>query len=845
MSIPSVEQFEKLASFYLGRHYDLASGQLKEDLLMYDAKDMCTHAMCVGMTGSGKTGLCLALLEEAAIDGIPAICVDPKGDLANLMLAFPELRPEDFKPWLEESDATRKGMSIDALASDTASKWRKGLESWGQSPDRIARYRDSVDVAIYTPGSNAGLPLTVLKSFDAPPKQVLEDADAMRERITGAASGLLTLMGINADPLLSSEHILISSILDHCWRQGRNVSVADLIGLIQRPPITRVGVLDLDSFMPPADRTKMAMQLNNLLASPAFSTWLEGESLCIRNLLYTSEGKPRLTILSIAHLNDSERMFFVTILLNELLAWMRTQSGTSSLRAMFYMDEVYGYFPPSAKPPSKPPMLTLLKQARAFGLGIMLATQNPVDLDYKGLSNIGTWFLGRLQTERDKARVLEGLEGAASQTGAAFNRGEMERLLASLGNRVFLMNNVHDDGPTVFQSRWAMSFLAGPLARDKISLLMAPRKALANAAAANGSTADGMASSNGSTGASAGPSAQAAGVGGTVKESSTAVTSSPSRPVVPTGIKEQFLAPTYRQAASTTLVYRPAIYGEGSAHYVRASASLDTWVDMKRMLHCGSGLPIDMWESSVEVNQPLDMSDDFDDQATFADLPNELRGQATYKELAKKFTDYLYRHHPITLYKCGPVSKFSPPDLTEGEARVFFTQTLRELRDLEQEKVRAKFATRAKTLERQLRVAGDRLMKEQSELKEATVNSAITIGSTILGAFFGKKLNSRANATKTSTAMRGATKATQAKSDVDRAEEAMRQLQLDLEDLNEEIRVSLDEVAVKFDVAKVELEEIIVPPRKSDLKSKPLVLVWTPWQVDAQGVASPLFSTHA
>ena len=822
MGVPSVDQFEKLASFYLGRDYDLATGKLADDLLMYDSKDLCTHAMCVGMTGSGKTGLCLALLEEAALDGIPAICVDPKGDLANLMLSFPELRPEDFQPWLDQGDATRKGMTIEALAAETAIKWRSGLESSGQTPDRIQRFRDSVDIAIYTPGSNAGLQLTVLKSFDAPPPQLLDDADAMRERVTGAASGLLTLMGINADPLLSPEHILISSILDHCWRQGRNVTVADLIGLIQRPPITRVGVMDLDSFMPPADRAKIAMQLNNLLASPAFSTWLDGESLSIQRLLYTPEGKPRLTILSISHLSDSERMFFVTIFLNELLAWMRTQSGTSSLRAMFYMDEIYGYFPPSAKPPSKPPMLTLLKQARAFGLGIVLATQNPVDLDYKGLSNIGTWFLGRLQTERDKARVLEGLEGAAAQSGAAFNRGEMEQLLASLGNRVFLMNNVHDDRPTVFQSRWVMSYLAGPLARDKITKLMADRKQAA-AITKTAAKSDSLASET------------------SARETIHADASKPSRPVVPAGVLERFVTPSVRHEEDAKLVYRPAIYAEGSAHYVRASADLDCWIDLKRLLPCLSGVPTDAWESSGEVDEEFDLTEDQDQEFVFCDLPTELRGAATYKDLDKRFKDYLYRHHSLAVYKCEALGTYAPSGSTEGEARIHFTQGLRELRDLESEKVRAKFATRAKTLEKQIRAAGDRITKEQNEMKEATMSTAISIGSTILGAFFGKKLGSRANVSRTSTAMRGATKATQAKGDVDRAVESMQQLQLDLEDLNSEIKIALDEIVAKYDVKSVVLEETLVPPKKSDLKTKPLMLLWTPWQVDSAGVASPLF----
>ncbi len=422
MSTPSAEVFEKLASFYLGRHYDLDSGELLDDLLMYDARDLCTHAMCVGMTGSGKTGLCISLLEEAALDGVPAICLDPKGDLANLLLTFPELRGDDFKPWLEEGEAHRKGVTLDQLADDTATLWKNGLASWGETPDRIRRLKDSVDMAIYTPGSNIGLPMTVLRSFEAPPPEEMQDSEMIADRITGSVSGLLALMGIEADPMTSSEHILLSSILHRQWTEGKNVSVGQLVRLIQKPPMERVGVVDLDSFMSPSDRSKLAMRLNNVLASPAFASWLEGERLSIKKLFRTSEGKPRLSIISIAHLNDSERMFFVTILLNELLAWVRSQSGTSSLRAMFYMDEVAGYFPPVSNPPSKPPMLTLLKQSRAFGLGIVLATQNPIDLDYKGLSNIGTWFLGRLQTERDKARVLDGLEGAAGQAGQSLDR---------------------------------------------------------------------------------------------------------------------------------------------------------------------------------------------------------------------------------------------------------------------------------------------------------------------------------------------------------------------------------------------------------------------------------------
>ncbi len=460
---------DQLGSFYLGRRHDLAAGKTLAEPVLYDSKDLTTHAVCVGMTGSGKTGLCLALLEEAALDGVPAIAIDPKGDLGNLLLAFPNLLASDFRPWIDESEAARKQQSPDEFAAAQASLWRDGLAKWDEGPERIRRYCDATERIIYTPGSSAGIPITVLDSFRAPPPELVADSEAFAERISSAVSGLLGMMGIDADPIRSREHIFLSNVLDTAWRGGRDLNLPQLMHQIQRPSLDRVGAVDVETFFPAAERSKLAMSLNNLLASPSFAGWLAGEPLDIPRMLYTPEGKPRLAIVSIAHLDDAQRMFFVTLLLNEILAWVRTQPGASSLRAILYMDEVFGYFPPTANPPSKRPMLTLLKQARAFGLGCMLATQNPVDLDYKGLSNAGTWFLGRLQTERDKARVIDGLEGASAQSGAKFNRQAMEATLAALGSRVFLMNNVHDDAPVVFHTRWAMSYLCGPLRASRSS----------------------------------------------------------------------------------------------------------------------------------------------------------------------------------------------------------------------------------------------------------------------------------------------------------------------------------------------------------------------------------------
>ncbi len=808
---PSPDVFEKLATFYLGRQYDIAGGKALDDLLLYDAKDLCTHAMCVGMTGSGKTGLCLSLLEEAAIDGIPAICIDPKGDLANLMLAFPDMKPDDFLPWLEQGEASRKGMTLEEYAAKTAKTWKNGLASWGQSPERVAKFKAAADVAIYTPGSNTGIPLTVLKSFDAPPPEVLSNTDAMRERVTGAASGLLTLLGMEADPLLSREHILISSILDHCWRDGRSVTIGDLIGLISAPPITRVGVLDLDTFMPPSERAKLAMTLNNLLASPAFSSWLEGESLSIPDLLYTKEGKPKLSILSIAHLGDQERMFFVTILLNEIVSWMRTQSGTSSLRAMLYMDEVAGYFPPVANPPSKPPMLTLLKQARAFGLGVTLATQNPVDLDYKGLSNIGTWFLGRLQTERDKARVLDGLEGAAAQTGKPFNKAEMEQLLASLGSRVFLMNNVHDDGPTVFQTRWAMSFLAGPLARDQISALMADRKAELAAEQAG------------------------------EHESVSSEVSSPSRPVLPTGVGEAFLVPTRYPGGDGRRVYRAALLGEGSMHFVRSSAGVDEWVDARRVLRCGKGVPEDVWESSEALDVDAEWVSDPEEGFDFTDLPDDLRGASKLKSIQKQLKDYLYRHHPMELFESPALGEYAPAGASEVEARLHFQQAAREERDLQTEKLRDKYGSKMKSLESKIRTAQDRIAREEDQYESAKMSSLLSFGTSLIGAFMGRKIASRTNVSKMSTAARGASRAAQQRGDVKRAEAALEQLHIDMQELEDELRHEIDQLGQEFDIENLELETVTIPPRKSDLKIGSPIILWTPWQVDSTGEATALF----
>lgn len=809
--------YEKLGSFYLGKRYELAGRQLHDEKVLYDAKDMTTHALCVGMTGSGKTGLCLSLLEEAALDGIPAICVDPKGDLGNLLLTFPDFSPADYKKWLEPSEAARKGVSIDEYAQQTATKWREGLESWDQDADRVRRFRDAVDVSIYTPGSNAGIPMTVLKSFDAPPPEVLEDSDVMRERVAGAASGLLTLMGIEADPLNSREHILLSNIFDTSWRKGQSLDLPALIRAIQTPPIEKIGVFDLESFYPAADRMKLSMTLNNLLASPSFSGWLEGQPLDIKRLLYTPQGKPRLSIISIAHLSDSERMFFVTILLNELLSWMRTQPGTSSLRALFYMDEVYGYFPPTAKPPSKPPMLVLLKQARAFGLGIALATQNPVDLDYKGLANIGTWFLGRLQTQRDKERVLEGLEGASAQTGTKFDRGAMEQTLAALGSRVFLMNNVHDDGPTIFQTRWAMSYLRGPLSRQQIQELMDPRRIeLTPTESSGGASRD-----------------------SDVADETSSATKEPaksSRPIVPNDVEERFWIPSLPPQDGTRLVYRPGILATVSCHYVRISAKLDDWFDKSLVYQVQRSLANDIWLKSKELGPGiLELSQQPEDHFAFGELPGELLNDKQYKRWDKDLRDHLYRRMPMTLYKCKELDATSLPGQDELDARMAWKQAVRELRDEEKEELREKYAKKVKSLESKIRTAQQRVEREKAQYDQQKWSTVLSFGQTVLGAIMGNKISSRS-----ATTGRGIGRAAQQRTDVVHAQETLVELEHEKRELVDECEREVRELQDKFSVEALTLEPLEVPCRKGDLKVQLLCLLWIPWEIDATGIATPL-----
>ena len=812
-----MENFEKLGAFYLGRPYDLKEKKPKDGLLLYDSKDLVTHAVCVGMTGSGKTGLCIGLIEEAALDGIPSIIIDPKGDLANLLLTFPELRPEDFAPWINEEDAQKKGFSSSDYAAQQAELWKNGLAQWGQDGARIKRLRDAAEFRIYTPGSNAGIPVSILKSFAAPPPQIIEDDELLTERVNTTATSLLGLLGIEADPIKSREHILLSNILSKEWSAGRDLDIAGLIQQIQFPSFTRIGVMDLDSFFPPNDRFELAISLNNLLAAPAFAAYMEGEPLDIQSILYTPAGKPRVAIFSIAHLNDAQRMFFVSLLLNQILGWMRMQSGTTSLRAILYMDEIFGYFPPVANPPTKLPLLTLLKQGRAFGLGVVLATQNPVDLDYKGLANTGTWFIGRLQTERDKARILEGLEGVAGGTGLKFDRQEMEQTLAGLESRIFVLNNVHEEGTEVFETRWAMSYLRGPLTRNQIKTLMTPVKSSTGTVAASPPVA---------TPAPAAPATAATGP-----------STNTQPPLLPPEVPRYFVP--VRNNGNGSLVYHPMVIGAADVRFSDKRVETTKQLSMLAPIAAAGVVAID-WEGATHVDIPVsDLEQEPADGAQFAELPAPAAKAKNYDKWQKDFANWLYRGQRLELLKSPRLEQSSNPGESERDFRVRLQQHAREQRDAAVEKLRQKYAPKIAALEERRRRSEQAVERESEQASGQKMQTAISFGATLLSSFLGRKAVSLTTLGRATSAARGVGRSMKESQDVGRAQETVAAINQQLAELDEQFKAETAALERTYDAESDPLETVTMKPTKANINVQLLSLAWTPYWHDAQGKIVP------
>lgn len=803
--------YEKLGAFYLGRMVEPATGTLTDDLLLYDSRDLVTHGVIIGMTGSGKTGLGIGLIEEAAMDRIPVLAIDPKGDLANLLLTFPDLAPSSFRPWINEETARQKGLDPDAFAAEQANLWRQGLAEWQQDGERIRRLREQAEFTLYTPGSTAGLPVSLLQSFEAPPPALRDDLDGLRDRVQTVVTGLLGLLGVDADPVRSRDHILISTILDAAWREGQNLDLGTLIQAIQQPAFTRLGVMELESFYPARERFALAMQLNALLASPGFRAWMDGDPLDLPALLYTPGGKPRVTIFSIAHLGEAERMFFVTMLLSAVLAWTRSQAGTTSLRALVYMDEVAGFFPPVANPPAKAPMLTLLKQARAYGVGLVLATQNPVDLDYKGLGNAGTWFIGRLQTDRDKARVLEALEGAMAGSNPV-PRAELDRLVSGLGKRVFLMHNVHRGAPVLFSTRWAMSYLAGPMT-------LAQLRAFAPAARRGAPMAEGEGREVEST--------PAPGMIGEARVAAPAPAGAPraagpgTRPVLPPEIRQLFVRAPIEGPA---VAYRPAVLATAEVRYSSPKHALEETRTVQVLVPLQEGpISFSLDRAKVVSLPPVDLGTEPVPEAGFGALPAEASQPRSYDRWGRELTRWIQARQGITLWESKARKAVSAPGESERDFRIRLADLAREERDGKGDRLRAKYEERFRSLEERLRRAEQAVERKRADSQQAMLSTGVAALGGVLGALFGSR---RGQIGRASSAVRGAGRVARTRQDVAHAGETVEAVRARIAELEAELQGELRRLEVS--TADEPLEQVTIRPALNAIALRLVALAWLP-----------------
>ena len=822
---------DERGKLYLGREYDLKKGAVTDRPVLYEARHLTTHGVILGMTGSGKTGLGIILLEEALLQGIPVLILDPKGDMTNLLLTFPDLRAEDFAPWVDLEGARRKGMSVEEYAEREASKWREGLAGWDISGERIARLRQAAQFTIFTPGSEAGQPVDVLHFFDTPALDWDEHEEALRERIGGIASALLGLVGVEADPLQSPEHILLARIVEHVWRAGEQLDLPTLIRLLQKPPFQQVGVFELETFFPEKDRFALARTLNNIIAAPGFENWQEGTGLDVGALLYADDGRPQASIFYLAHLNDAQRAFFITLFLEAVRDWLRAQSGTTDLRALVYFDEVFGYFPPyPANPPTKTPLLALVKQGRAAGLGVVLSTQNPADLDYKGLTNAGTWVVGSLRAERDKERVLEGLEGAIAEAGEAMNRRALDRALGALKPRVFLLHDIREGPPVFFHTRWAMSYLRGPLTRKQV-------RGLAGGRGDKGTSRQGDEGSGGA-GERGGRGAEERRDGEVEVEGLSA-----SPPTLPPEVSQVFLPPTtafewalHRHeeragrsvlARERRLVYTPHLLALGTVRMLDRRRDVDHQQAVARLVQPGEGLVGVDWDQGEAGVGEDDLSPRPVGEGVYAPVPSALARSRDLKRLEKDFADYLYHNVSVTILHNPTLKLYGAVGENRRDFRVRCEEEARQKRDAELKKARARMKQKISRVQGTLRREKRELAEDEEDVSARKREELLSLGESVFNLFGGRRSSSMI-----SRASRKRTLSRKAQADVEESVEAIEDLGGQLEVLAQEWEEQAAEISDRWADTLEEIEEVEVPPRRADVAVEFCGLAWVPsWRV--------------
>ena len=765
--------YEKLGLFYLGRDIDKTTQETTDTLTLLKNKNFTTHAAIIGMTGSGKTGLGIGLIEEAAIDNIPSILIDPKGDMGNLLLTDPTFNSKNFEPWVED-EAHTKEKNVATYAQGVASMWQKGIKSDHQDEARVSKLH-AVNKTIYTPGSSAGISINILGSLEAPPQEVLNDSDTFASYLKSTVSSLLSLIKIEADPVSSKEYLLIAQILANEWTSGQSLSLEELIGNIISPSFKKIGVLPLERFYPQDKRFTLATKFNAIIASPTFSAWLQGDALDIQKLLYDENGKAKIAIISIAHLSDEERMFFVTILLNKYIAWMRRQSGTSALKALLYMDEIYGYFPPSKNPPSKEPMMLLLKQARAFGTGVILSTQNPVDLDYKGLSNIGTWFIGRLQTSQDIERVIDGLGG---KVGASYSKSEIKNLLANLKKRTFFLKSAHLEDIRVFSTRWVMSYLKGPLKATEISRLMENKKASTPQPLVNKTPKD-------------------AGYENFVH--------------IDKSIEQRYAIDVTGQNN-----FRATFQAKIEIHYFSQTKDIDEKHSLCLDLELYEDDEIN-WENSEALESCPKYSNTQPSNASYATLSPEISEDKDLRKNKKELINWIYRNKRLELLRTTSPRLNSNPNESLGDFKVRLKDILDEKKEIDIEKLQERYEKKERTLKKRLQRAQDKVEKEEADASKSMMDTGIAI----LGALFG-----RTSSAKLGHAFSKGSRAYKDRGDIGRAEEALHEIHEEMELLAEELEEKIDKLAEKFNVDNIKIKDASMKPKKSDIDVEEFSIVW-------------------
>jgi len=631
--------------------------------------------------------------------------------------------------------------------------------------------------------------------MEAPDQEALQDNETAAGLVNSTVSSLLALVGIKADPLKSREHILLSSIVLYYWRRQQDLSLEMLIGAVVNPPFQKVGSLTTDMFFPQQKRMDLAMQLNNILASPAFSGWTKGKPLRMENFLYSASGKPQVSIFSIAHLSDDERMFFVSMLLGRFISWMRRQEGSSGLRCLLYMDEIFGYFPPNANPPSKKPMLLLLKQARAYGIGVVLSTQNPVDLDYKGLSNIGTWFVGRLQTRQDQDRVMAGIAGSSDE----FSEKQIRDMLSDMRGRTFLMYSAHQDEPVLFETRWAMSFLKGPVSLTEIAKMIAM---------------DGQ--------EKPGRQQDVISASPVVTPEDFAVTP----PMLSAGIKQCFLP---AQVPVEKLDFSPWLTATATVRFVKQNQGIDETRQIYLRLPVTAEVDEFDWQQAEEyVPEKDECEENAPLGSRYAPVSQALIGLKNLRSMEKEFNAFLYHTMRLPLMKVASLKLVSKPGETAVQFNKRISDVLREKKEVEAAKVKERYEKKHRQLQVRLEKALARVDKEKGDVRARGIDTALSIGATIFSALFSRKRLSVSNANRTVRSVRGASRVLKEKGDVQRAEDAEALIQEDLDNLALELQEKLAALAVRFEPENYELETVNITPRHSDIYNLELVLAWEP-----------------